>query len=367
MKIGITLDLSINFWSNGLNQNVKFLYDLFRRLGHEVYYITSSKPYSKLSFNHKYMHLIDVVNDQSEVFDIIILAGFDVHIKFLESFKLRNSKLKIITLQLGNKLMFDLRNATHPPEGDSFEFNPVSMGDLISSIWISPHHAFGAEYVKVAYGNDNVKIAPYVWDPFFIQDKIVTLQDKGLSPFFNPELVNKVQIFESNTLINKNFLIPFCIAEKADKLFPEMLSGVNVFCCSRLRGTPHFESFMSRFDIVSRKDFTFFNNRWCTLDALSKFGGVIVSHQYDNDLNYAHYEALYMGVPLVHNSKALMDEGYYYPDFNVKLGAVQLSNAMNNHHKIHKEYMEKGRAFTAKYSPYNQEILDKYQHMLHED
>ena len=128
MKIGITLDLSTNFWSNGLNQNVKFLYDLFRRLGHEVYYVTNSKPYSKLSFNHKYMYLNDVVNDQSEVFDIIILAGFDIHIKFLESFKLRNSKLKIITSVSSSYVLIDFIGSLS---------NPFGISILVAEVFIT--------------------------------------------------------------------------------------------------------------------------------------------------------------------------------------------------------------------------------------
>ena len=52
MKIGITLNMSQNFWSNGLNQNVKLLSDLFQRLGHTVYYITN-QDVNKKQFNFK--------------------------------------------------------------------------------------------------------------------------------------------------------------------------------------------------------------------------------------------------------------------------------------------------------------------------
>jgi len=310
------------------------------------------------------MFLDDVMNDETDIFDIFITAGFEVHKYKIHELKKRNPNMKYIMLHLGNKIMFDLRDLLHPPVGEKFEFNPIKEDGILDAIWVSPHHEFGAEYIKVAYGCDTVKVIPYVWDPFFIQSKIEEIKSKGGSPFFNPKLINKVQIFESNTLINKHFLIPFCIAHKASHLFPGAISGINIFCTDKHRNHPHFKAFMSRFDSVSQKDFVFFNNRWCTLDALSKFGGVIVSHQYDNDLNYAHFEALYMGLPLVHNSKTLMDEGYYYPDFNVDIGAKQLYNAILNHKDVHDEYMQRGREFVAKYSPYQTSILNQYQLLL---
>lgn len=364
MKIGITLNLAHSFWSNGLNQNVKFIYEIFKRLGHDVLYITNNAPYKGFNFSHKFCYLNDLMQDKKHYFDVVITAGYEIPKSFIIDLKNRNSQCKVFSLQLGNKLMFDMRDLLYNTSDSKFIFNPLDTGEHLSGILISPHHQLGAEYLKVIYGNENVKVAPYVWDPFFIQDKIEDLKKKNLNPFFDPNKINKVQIFESNTLINKNSTIPILIAEKAHQMFPESLSGVNVFCCENLRDNEFFKSYMARLSIVKKPNFTFFNNRWCSLDALSKFGGVTVSHQYDNDLNYAHFEALYMGLPLVHNSKTLMDEGYYYPDFNVDMGAKQLQNAILNHKDVHDDYMRRGREFVAKYSPHNQSILNKYQELL---
>jgi hypothetical protein len=364
VKIGITINLSQSFWSNGLNQNIKFVYSVFRRLGHEVYYITNEKPNRSLRLNHKYMMLSDVVNDQSERFDVIILAGFEAHHKVIHNIKQRKKSCKVFLLQLGNKIMFDLRDLLNPPGGDEVSTKTSEFGKLLDAIWISPHHEFGAEYIKIEYNNENVKVAPYIWEPSFIQSKIKDVQSKGGNPFFKPETVSTIQVFESNQLINKHFLIPFCIAQKFETLFPNELSKVNIYSTQRFRNNDYFVAHMSKFEIIQKKGLTFFNNRWCTLDALSKFGGTIVSHQYDNDLNYAHFEALYMGLPLVHNSKTLMNEGYYYPDFNVGMGAKQLKSAMLNHEKVHDEYMQRGREFVSKYSPYQTSILNQYQLLL---
>ena len=51
---------------------------------------------------------------------------------------------------------------------------------------------------------------------------------------------------------------------------------------------------MNRLEVVKKKDFCYFNKRWGTLDALSKFGSTIVSHQIKNELNYSYLEALFL-------------------------------------------------------------------------
>lgn len=369
MKIGITLNMSQNFWSNGLNQNVKMLADLFQRLGHTVYYITN-QDVNKKQFNFKFnlIHAKSLEQGNYPVLDVLITAGYELHAKTLELVKIKNKNIKIILLQLGNKVMFDMKNLIFEKSDGNFVFNSdVSHRRLIDAIWISPHHSFGAEYVKVAYGCDNVKIAPFIWDPYFIQSKISDLKKKGKDPFFDPKKTNKVQIFESNTIINKHMLIPFIIAQKFELNYPNILDGINIFCCEKVRHQSYFKVWMNVFEIVRRENFVFFNDRWNTLDALSNFGGVIVSHHYDNDLNYAHLEALYMGIPLVHNSETLADHGYFYPKFDVSIGAKQLYVAIHNHEEVHDEYMLRGREFIKKsFSPYNSDIMQTYQQMLEE-
>jgi hypothetical protein len=369
MKIGITLNMSQSFWSNGLNQNVKMMVDLFERLGHTVYYITNKKINKhQFNFKYKYFTIEELNKGGGPVLDIFITAGFEVYATTQKLIKKRNKKAKCITLHLGNKVMFDMKDIIFEKRDIGFQFNTSeSLSEVTDAIWVSPHHYFGAEYVKVSYGCDNVHIAPFIWDPCFIQGKIADLKKKGKSPFFDPSKLKRVQMFESNTIINKHMLIPFCIAQKFERDFPNILEGVNVFCCEKLRHQIFFKVWMNRFEIVRRNNFVFFNDRWNSLDALSNFGGVVVSHHYDNDLNYAHLEALYMGLPLVHNSEHLADYGYFYPKFDVKMGSNQLYSAINNHEEVHHQYMADAREFIKKnHSPYNDDIMQAYQKMLEE-
>lgn len=364
MKIGITIDMSVAFWANGMQQNIVFLYELLNRAGNNCYYITHKKPAYILNKRHQGMMLDDLLSDDGETFDAIIIAGFDLLPDMYDKLKLRNKNLKVILVHFGNKMMDDIHYGISAPETKRI---PLAKPKYLSQIWISPHHEYGKQYLKTYYNFENVHAIPYIWDPFFVQEKIKDLKSKNLSPFFDPKKINNVCIFEPNISHLKNCIIPVAICERLEQLYPQTLQGVSSFSSDLVRKKQYFKILMNRFEIVQREDFCYFANRWGSLDALSKFGGCVVSHQYSNELNYSYLEALYLGIPLIHNSPPLMDVGYYYNNFDVDMGAKQLYNAILNHECTHKDYMKDGRKFTAQYSPFDLRNIDPYQRLLNND
>ena len=78
MKIGITLNMYVAFWANGMQQNIVFLYSLLNRAGNDCYYITHEDPKYSIHKNHKGMILKDLLSDNSEVFDVLFVACFDL-------------------------------------------------------------------------------------------------------------------------------------------------------------------------------------------------------------------------------------------------------------------------------------------------
>jgi hypothetical protein len=61
---------------------------------------------------------------------------------------------------------------------------------------------------------------------------------------------------------------------------------------------------------------------------------VFLSHQKECPLNYAHFEALWLGFPLVHNSEDLhmLGLGYYYPHNCIQTAVKLLLRAASSHH-----------------------------------
>lgn len=366
MKIGITLDMSTAFWASGMQQHITFLYDLFKRIGHECHYIVKEKPKNKIHFKHTGMLFTDLMEDGNEKFDLLIIAGYDIPANAVKKLKQRNEKLKVIVAHFGHKLNIDTFNtifSTRYPN-KHYELNPKSFGKDIDQIWILPHHESGKEYIKTYYGNDNVITTPMIWEPSFVQEEINKLKNKNLSPFFKKEFSKKVCIFEPNINMLKTCMVPLMICERLEFRKPNNIESINVFCAERIRERKYFEAFVKRLDILQKKDFCYFNNRWSSLDALSKFGSVIVSHQEDNQYNYANFEQLYMGLPLIHNCPDLCDIGYYYEKHDILGGSNQLYSAMINHEEVQDQYTQQAREKLKEFSPFETKTINIFSKII---
>lgn len=361
MKIGITLDMSVAFWANGMQQNIVFLYSLLTRAGNDCYYITYKAPKHELHKNHKGMLLDDLLTDENENLDVLIVAGFDLLPDMYESLKRRNKNLKIILIHYGNKLMDDINYAVISSEINK---EPIHISNFIDEIWTSPHYEFAVNYLKTYYKNENVKIAPYIWDSFFVEEKVSELKNKGLNPEFNAKMVNKVCIFEPNKNFSKNCIIPLMICERFNQLFKDELSSINIFCCEKIRKRQFLIKYVNQLTIGKKKDFLYFNNRWGAMDACCKFGKTIISHQSMNEFNYSHFEKLHLGLPLIHNSPRLENVGYYYPEFDVDMGAKQLKNAIQNHASTIDAYKKDAANFLKEFSPYAENNTKAYIDLL---
>ena len=364
MKIGITIDLSQSFWSNGLQQNTVFLNDLISRVDAvESFYITSEPPHGPLAKKHQGVLLKDLLSDDSFILDILFVAGFDLLPEMYDILKKRNPNIKIVLIHYGNKLFDDLHYSLFPPHSSK---SPLKTPKYLSQIWMSPHHGISQSYLKTYYNKDDVVVVPYIWDSFFVEEALKPLKKQGLSPLFNPLKASHVSVFEPNKTHIKHCLLPVMICERMEQLYKGTLGKLNVFGCENLRKNHYFEKLMNRLSIVNRTGSEcFFNNRWSTLTALSKFGGTIVSNQINNELNYLYLEALHLGLPLIHNSPPLSDVGYYYPDLDLDMGAKQLKSAIVNHNKDKDWYQGHSRKFLHQYSTFNEKNIDAYVSLLH--
>jgi hypothetical protein len=57
----------------------------------------------------------------------------------------------------------------------------------------------------------------------------------------------------------------------------------------------------------------------------------VVTHQWENALNYLYWDVLYAGWPLIHNSPEIREAGYFYPAFDPVTGGAVLTDALEHH------------------------------------
>ena len=89
-----------------------------------------------------------------------------------------------------------------------------------------------------------------------------------------------------------------------------------------------------------------------------KFKTHIVSHQIFNELNFLHFELIYLGFPLIHNCEMIKEVGYMYHQHNINEGSKCLEISMISHDTMNKS--KEIKEFLWKYNPNNPEIIKKY-------
>ena len=96
------------------------------------------------------------------------------------------------------------------------------------------------------------------------------------------------------------------------------------------------------------------------------YADVVVSHQWENNLNYLYFDLAWMGWPIVHNGSLCKDVGYYYEQFNYEEGGDVLLNVILNHDNDIDVYVKKNREAIDKYLTTNKELQEKYINLIND-
>ena len=127
----------------------------------------------------------------------------------------------------------------------------------------------------------------------------------------------------------------------------------------------YFKGMLKQLDIVKTKiPLISFVPRYPVATMLAEETDIVISHQWENPLNYSYLDAIHFGYPMVHNAEMIKDAGYYYKDFNISDGAKQLEYALNDHDQNIKEYAERNKKVLWRYTSTNPELVDTYRKLI---
>jgi len=182
----------------------------------------------------------------------------------------------------------------------------------------------------------------------------------------NENTKNKIAIFEPNISIMKWALPSLLICENAYRknadikhVFVNNVHGKNINDPLNNFNLDAFNSVSMNLDLFVEKKITI-EGRYNTLEFMSNYSNIVVSHQWENNLNYIYFDLCWMGWPIVHNASLCKELGYYYKEFNYEQGSQKLIECIENHHKNHYDYLQKNRKIIDKYLPTNKILQEKY-------
>ncbi len=349
MRIGIsTLSTADqNIWSAGITQNALFLAKLLRGIPFvrdvvllDVGSEESLGPQVDLAwFGTRMLKLPDAI-DQLDV--IIEMAGA-IDTPWLDLQRARGKKVVwhcvgqpyagLVEGTLFRETGFFLRTERH------------------DAIWLLPKDEVFIPMLRTLH-RCQVEIAPYIWDPVFLQQRIGEVEKSGLHFGYRPRsertdssLGWTLAIFEPNISPIKSGLISMLLVDTVCREESGSIQQLHVLNTLHLVEHPTLLYFANSLDIV-RQHKTVFTGRHDIAGFIGEHQvDAIVAHQWQNDQNYVYLDALYGGYPLIHNSPWLKHAGYYYPDFEIQEGAAQLHRAMESHDGNLANYAERSAQY----------------------
>ena len=214
-------------------------------------------------------------------------------------------------------------------------------------------------YLKVLYKNENVKIAPFIWDSFILDQHLKQAGYKDAADFKEQTRrtsANAIHIYEPNNTITKTCLIPLTIATHHRRNSKVKLDKCRTFCTDKIRKSGYFREWCRSREIYiggpeNDQYFEFYGRLSLILSLIMLCPNAItLSHQHSCELNYLYFDIIYLGLPLVHNSPALSSCGYYYANTDIDGASRQVDMAALTHIANSAEYDKNANALIADYS-----------------
>ena len=359
-KIGITIGDLDRLFNSGIHQNALTVKKVLESSGHSVTLLNpfrETREDDKLDGIKTFSHRLAM----EEKFDIIITVSFSYPVD--QAFEVKDAKgTKFVACQYGNRYEDYIEKMFVKKDTESLLFFKKDL--YCDARWVSPHFEYQADWLETIVPNTKVKVCPYVWDPKYLVEH-VNKKCEGKDPNFNQsKKVQNVSIHEPNMSRMKNCMIPLSIVSYLNRSDKELISELTVTNITDIVKDEKFIDLVNRLDLVDK---TIFSRRWHTGDFIcSEHVGSIVTHQSNCELNYIYLDYLYYGYPLIHNSKAFKNTGYYYEDQNIKQGAEQLRKAIETHHENLEEYRESGKEMIWKHHYENPDNVKGYAELIEE-
>lgn len=365
LTIGITIGLANSaesLWVNGIKQNAIYLFEALRRVEGVASLILVNT--TAVAGDHTVPWDLDrwpvaSFDDAKDTVDVLIELGGQIDAQQTSYLKARGARL--VSYCCGSEYVLAMQSMLFGrPMGGANLF----VNQRYDAVWVIPQVAGSSLHFFRTLRRCEPRVVPFVWDPVFLHARSSGLPHEGeYRPRAGPR---RLSVMEPNHDVVKFCLYPILIAEEAYRARPEAIEFLHVTNAERLaKESPEFVAFMTQLGIVKEHKVTFVG-RYETPEFLSAMTDAVISHQWENPLNYFYLEVCWQGYPLIHNAQLCTQLGYYYPDNDVREGACQLLRALDTHDSEWQQYRSHQRAAIARFLPTAPALARRYGELLAE-
>lgn len=365
-NIAIAMDFAEgNFggiFTNGLRQNNIFLYRMFKSSARcrNVWLLNSgsvdySFPEGTMGLAPDAVRRFDAIKDD---LDFLLVVGSRPGRPQLEY--LRSKGCKIVFYKGGNSAILSMEGVADQDIDRYGEF--YFDADLFDTLWITPQHMRTyAGWARTIYRKPVHEI-PQIWD-----GSLIDLQGEDVKSGFGykgrKSKAWKVGVTDPNITVMKTIHMPALVCEAAYRQRPELFERIYITNSLNLMKDAHFKSFVGAMSSTKAGVMTV-EQRFMLYDLLTKHVDAVVTHHWENGLNYLYYEVLFGGYPLIHNSEFLKDYGYYYADFDAKSGGAALLRALDTHDAKLSAYKRRNAKLFKQLDPRNPANVELHEALL---
>ena len=369
-KIGITFNLEAkvtDIWANGANQNVIHLYHLLQHSSIvEDVILVSWGPEKRTAppegfmlsdLGIKFAYIDDVI------YELDVLIEGTLTIEPDKANLIHKKGGKTVCYKMGNDYIMDMQNVLFDrPAGRTF------MGTKFDAIWMIPQHVNTCTSYLEIMNRCPSYVVPAIWSPLFCDKVIKRIKEQHNITFgyqvSSDRCAKRIASFEANMDVVKTCFTPILICEQAYREEPDAIEHVYVCNIYNKKDHPTMFNFIGRTNLIRNKKMSV-EGRYQMPYFLARYVDIVVSHQWENGLNYAYNDALYGGYPFIHNSRLLpKGVGYYYDQFDAYDGAKVLLNVIKNHDKNHKGYIQRAHYYLNSLLPSNKINILSYEREL---
>jgi 2-polyprenyl-3-methyl-5-hydroxy-6-metoxy-1,4-benzoquinol methylase len=353
---------NFSMWVNGARQNILFLYLNLKRskLIENIYIVNCGggkiKDYtisSEIKMEDFNIVEWDVVKDNIDLLIEIGMQVGDDKVKYL-----RDRGAKVVAYRVGNSYVLGMESTLYKRQK-----GPIFLEtNKFDECWTNEQHMNTNKYFFEALYRCPVKVVPHVWHPILIDKTVEKFKDIEFI-YKNLNKNKRISIFEPNINVVKTSIYPMLICEKFYNRNPKYLEKIMITNTVHLNTDRQFVNFAHSLNITKNK-IASFEARYMTPYILGKYTDIVISHQWENALNYLYYDVFYLKYPLVHNSQFLKEYGYYYDGFNVEEGSKALEKAVFEHDNNIESYNKMCEKVIWEHHSDNDEIVEFHNKLI---
>jgi hypothetical protein len=363
--VGITIfvkaDGTLGLFDNGLRQNVLFMYLLFKASPNcaRVMLLNHGDGRIPVVPDNLGISPEDIVNTPDVLDELDYVVGLGAAMDRDTVMALRERGCRFILYKGGNGGVISMEAITAKPPRNDAELYFDS--DYYDAIWMTSQHMHTYRGWCETLYRCPVYEVPQIWSPLLVETSDADIMSRfGYRKTTAPW---RIGVMDPNITVMKTSHLPMLVCETAFRRQRDAFKAMFITNAWQYRDRPHFKSFAMSLEATKAGVMTV-EGRFVGPHFIADHCDAIVTHHWENGLNYLYYEVLYGGYPLIHNSEFLKDYGYYYKDFDAESGADALLRAYAEHNDNLESYKRNNVELFRRLNPATPETIALHEGLL---